>query len=224
MNHFSIDKPIPFYDQIYNSIKQMIVQGVFQPGERIYEAKLAREFNVSRSPVREAVRALEKEGLLVIDDKSKITVYKPSMKDVEDIYQCRMVLESLAARLTTRLSANRELKEIETTLVQTKKLLEGEDEQKSETVISLNAKFHDLIVQFSQNKRLQKQIHDLRSLTYYFRVLNFQGENRKWVIFNEHQEVFEAIKERNEEKAGLVMTAHINNDLIHLKNIIQASK
>lgn len=202
----------------------MIVQGVFQPGERIYEAKLAREFNVSRSPVREAVRALEKEGLLVIDDKSKITVYKPSMKDVEDIYQCRMVLESLAARLTTRLSANRELKEIETTLVQTKKLLEGEDEQKSETVISLNAKFHDLIVQFSQNKRLQKQIHDLRSLTYYFRVLNFQGENRKWVIFNEHQEVFEAIKERNEEKAGLVMTAHINNDLIHLKNIIQASQ
>lgn len=222
MDRFAIDKPVPFYDQIYNSMKQMIVQGVFQPGERIYEAKLAREFSVSRSPVREAVRALEKEGLLVIDDKSKITVYKPSMKDVEDIYQCRMVLESLAARLTTRLSSNRELKEIETTLVQTKKLLEGEDEQKSETVISLNAKFHDLLVQYSQNKRLQKQIHDLRSLTYYFRVLNFQGENRKWTIFNEHQEVFEAIKERDEEKAGSVMTAHINNDLIHLKNIIQA--
>lgn len=202
----------------------MIIQGVFQPGERIYEAKIAREFNVSRSPVREAVRALEKEGLLAIDDKSGITIYKPTMKDVEDIYQCRMVLESLAARLTTRLSANRELKEIEATLVQTKKHLKGEDGQKNETIIALNAKFHDLIVQFSQNKRLQKQINDLRSLTYYFRVLNFQGENRKWVILSEHQEVFEAIKERDEEKAGLVMTVHINNDLHHLRNILQASK
>lgn len=224
MDRFSIEKPIPFYDQIYNSVKQMIIQGVFQPGERIYEAKIAREFNVSRSPVREAVRALEKEGLLAIDDKSGITIYKPTMKDVEDIYQCRMVLESLAARLTTRLSANRELKEIEATLVQTKKHLKGEDGQKNETIIALNAKFHDLIVQFSQNKRLQKQINDLRSLTYYFRVLNFQGENRKWVILSEHQEVFEAIKERDEEKAGLVMTVHINNDLHHLRNILQASK
>lgn len=225
MDRFSIEKPTPYYDQIYNSIKQMIIQGIFQPGDRIYEARIAREFNVSRSPVREAVRALEKEGLLMIDDKSRITVYKPTMKDVEDIYQCRMVLESLAAQLTTRFASNRELKEIESTLVHTKKHIEGdEDEKKKETIILLNAKFHDLIVQFSQNKRLQKQIHDLRSLTYYFRVLNFQGENRKWFILNEHQEVFATIKERDEEKAGRVMTEHINNDLRHLKNILQGTK
>lgn len=220
VEHYMIEKPLPFYDQIYNSLRQMIVQGVYKPGERIFEAKLAREFNVSRSPVREAVRALDKEGLLVIDDKSRITVYKPTMKDVEDIYQCRMVLESLAARLATRNASARELKEIESTLVKTKKHLEDEQERNKEAIVALNAKFHDLIVQYSKNRRLQKQLNDLRSLTYYFRVLNFQGENRAQVIFREHQVVFECIKQRDEEKAGAEMADHITNDLAHLKSIL----
>jgi DNA-binding GntR family transcriptional regulator len=220
MEHYSIEKVVPYYDQIYHSIRQMIFQGVFQPGERIYEAKIAREFNVSRSPVREAVRALEKEGLLVIDGKSKITVYKPTMKDVEDIYQCRMALESLAARLTTRLASDRELKEIENTLLKTKKCLESKKTADQETIILLNARFHDLITQFSQNKRLQKQLHDLRSLTHYYRVINFQGEKREWIIYHEHEEIFSAIIQRDEEKAGLVMSNHIANDFKHLKQIL----
>lgn len=221
MDQFSIDKPVPYYDQIYHSIRQMIIQGTIKPGERIFEAKLAREFNVSRSPVREAVRALEKEGLLVIGDKSRISVYKPTLKDVEDIYQCRMVLESLAARLTARLASNRELKEIESTLVQTKKSLEASDSPaNNDSIISLNARFHDLIVHYSQNKRLQKQLYDLRSLSYYFRVINFQGENRPWVIFNEHQEIFKCMNDRDEEKGGQLMERHIIHDLDHLRQLL----
>lgn len=221
MSDYTIEKPVPFYDQIYNSIKQMIVQGAIQPGERIFETKIAREFNVSRSPVREAVRALEKEGLLVIDEKSRITVYKPTMKDVEDIYQCRMVLESLAARLTTQNASNRELKEIESTLVKTKKHIENITTTNRDAVIALNAKFHDLIVQHSQNRRLQKQLSDLRSLTHYYRVINFQGEGRELVILNEHYKIFESIKQRDEEQAALLMANHITNDLAHLKQLLK---
>ncbi|MFC4766779.1 GntR family transcriptional regulator [Effusibacillus consociatus] len=221
MNIYSVEKPMPYYDQLYNSIKQMIIEGVFQPGERIYEAQLAREFNVSRSPVREAVRALEKEGLLIIDEKSRITVYKPTMKDVEDIYQCRMVLESLAAKLTTTLATNQELSEIESTLSETRKLLEQGEEPNKETIISLNSRFHDLIVQYSRNSRLQKQLQDLRSLTYYYMLINIQGENRKWDIFNEHQVIFDCMKQRDAEKAGSVMANHISNDLNHLKELLK---
>ncbi|MEB3103615.1 GntR family transcriptional regulator [Ferviditalea candida] len=216
MDQFSVEKSVPYYDQIYYSIKQMIMQGVFKPGERIYEAKMARDFKVSRSPVREAVRALEKEGLLFIDDKSRVTVYKPTLGDMEDIYQCRIILESLAAKLAARLASNRELKEIETTLVQTRKYIEEKNPQRSETIIALNSRFHDLIIQFSQNKRLQKQLYDLRSLSYYYRVLNFQGKNRDWTIFNEHKGIFEAIKERDEEKAGARMSDHVTHDMHNL--------
>jgi DNA-binding GntR family transcriptional regulator len=217
---YSLEKSLPYYEQIYHSIKQMIFQGVFAPGDRIYEAKIAREFNVSRSPVREAVRALEKDGLLFIDGKSQITVYKPTMRDVEEIYQCRMALESLAAELTTRLASSHELEEIEKTLIQTKDGLEHKDDQNKDILVSLNGRFHDLITRFSRNKRLQKQLDDLRSLTYYYRVINFQGDNRAGVIFNEHQKIFTYIKQRNEQKASSVMAEHITNDLNHLKGIL----
>ncbi|RAK20522.1 GntR family transcriptional regulator [Anoxybacillus vitaminiphilus] len=217
-----VEKSPPFYDQIYHSLRQMIFQGVFRPGERIYEAKLAREFNVSRSPVREAVRALEKEGLLTVDDKSRITVYQPTMKDVEEIYQCRMVLESLAARLAAQQASNEELKEIEKVLEQTQAQIEKQG--KDDTVIALNVHFHDLIVQFSQNRRLQKQLQELRSLTYYYRAINFQGEGRERQILREHQHVFQLIKERDAERAAKAMAEHIHNDLLHLQQVLQGER
>ncbi|MFP3392679.1 GntR family transcriptional regulator [Brevibacillus sp. SIMBA_040] len=221
MNKFALAKSIPYYDQVYHSIKQMIHEGIFQPGDRIYEAKIARDFNLSRSPIREAIRALEKEGLLVIDEKSRMTVYKPTMKDVEEIYQCRMVLESLAAKLATEHATNRELKEIEGVLVQTKKYLEGKEEPDKEVIISLNARFHDLILQLSKNNRLQKQLSELKALTHYYMLINLKGERRKWIIFAEHQEIFDCMKRRDDENAGQLMSTHIHNDLQHLKQILE---
>jgi DNA-binding GntR family transcriptional regulator len=219
MDTFSIDKPVRYYDQVYNSIREMIVQGELKPGDSIFEARIARELNISRSPVREAVRALEKEGLLVIDGKSRITVYKPTMKDIEDIYECRIALESLAARLTTRLASGQEIKEIENTVLNTKEHLDAGGEQNRLALIEENGRFHDLITKYSQNRRLKKQLRDLKSLSHYYRVLNFQGENREWIVFNEHQEILTQIKQRDEEKASLMMRKHLETDLIHLKEI-----
>jgi len=221
MNKFALAKSVPYYDQVYHSIKQMIHGGIFQPGDRIYEAKIARDFNLSRSPVREAIRALEKEGLLVIDEKSRMTVYKPTIKDVEEIYQCRMVLESLAAKLATKHATNRELKEIEGVLVQTKKYLEGKEEPDKEFIISLNSRFHDFILQLSKNNRLQKQLSELKALTHYYMLINLKGERRKWIIFAEHQEIFDCMKQGDDEKAGQLMSTHIHNDLQHLKQILE---
>ncbi|MDI3410135.1 GntR family transcriptional regulator [Bacillus sonorensis] len=85
---FSIQRPVSYHDQVHRYLKDMIIKGRYQPGERIYESKIAKELQVSRSPVREAIRTLEQEGLLLIDEKSKITVYEPTLKDLEDIYQC----------------------------------------------------------------------------------------------------------------------------------------
>lgn len=219
MDTFSIEKPVRYYDQVYNSIREMIVQGVFKPGDSIFEARIARELNISRSPVREAVRALEKEGLLVSDEKSRLTVYKPTMKDIEDIYECRMALESLAARLTTRLATDQQIKEIEETVQKSAEYLKIEGEQNRQTLIEENGRFHDLISNYSQNRRLKKQLTDLKSLSHYYRTLNFQGENREWIVFNEHQEIIDQIKKRDEEKASLMMKKHLETDLIHLKEI-----
>lgn len=224
MDAFSIDKPVRYYDQVYNSIREKIVLGELKPGDSLFEAKIARDLNISRSPVREAVRALEKEGLLVIDEKSRITVYKPTMKDFEDIYECRIVLESLAARLTTMRATSKEIEEIEKTVVDPKEYLEGDREKDRKALIAANGRFHDLIIKYSQNRRLKKQLRDLNSLSHYYRVLNFQGDNREWIVYNEHQEILTQLKLRDEEKASLMMKKHLETDLMHLREIFKEQK
>lgn len=194
----------------------MIFSGDLKPGERIYEAEVARQFQVSRSPVREAVRSLEREGLLIVDEKSRISVYNPTLQDVEDLYACRQALESLAARLTARLASDEDLTKIEQMLSQHKNALK-ENRPKSE-LMELNVKFHDQLWQASRNRRLQKQIDDIRSITYFYRTMSVNDSERYWTIYNEHQAIFNEIKERRYEEASRLMFAHIGHDLDYIKS------
>jgi DNA-binding GntR family transcriptional regulator len=220
MNEYKIEKAPTYYNQAYNSIKEMIFNGIFKPGDRIYESKLASEFQISRSPVREAIRSLEKDGLLLIDNKSKITVYQPTIKDIEDIYECRQALESMAARITTRRASDDELEKIENILLEAKENIENFDGKLKKAIISVNTKFHNSILQFSQNNRLQKQSDDLKLLTNFYRSIDVYENSRNMDIFNYHIKIFHFIKQRDEEKAAQTMKDHIANDLNHLKDIL----
>ncbi len=215
---FELQKSLPLYEQIYHSIKELIFQGKYQPGEKISEVQIAKNFGVSRSPVREAVRALMNDGLITMDDKSQLKIYKPTIGDVEDIYQCRSSLESLAVKLTTQRATDEDLQQIEELLNHTEMMIEKNE--KPGDIIELNTKFHDLIIQFSNNKLLKKNLKDLWSLTYFYRVMNFKGENRPRIILAEHKEIFEQIKRRDVEIATVLMTKHIMNDLYHLKSLL----
>jgi DNA-binding GntR family transcriptional regulator len=220
MKDYKIEKAPSYYNQAYDTIKDMIFNGALKPGDRIYESKLASEFKISRSPVREAIRSLEKDGLLLLDDKSKITVYKPTKEDIENIYECRQALESQAARLTTRKASDKELEQIENILLESQKNIEHFDDMLIKTIISLNTQFHNLILNFSQNNRLQKQSRALSVLTYFYRSIDVYEHDRNMDIFNYHLEIFHYIKQRNEEKAYETMYNHIGNDLKHLKDIL----
>ncbi len=218
MSDYSIEKRAPYYEQFYHSIKKMIFEGKFKPGERINETQLAKEFNVSKSPVREAIRVLEKEGLVIVDEKSRVLVYEPTMRDVEEIYFCRMALESFAVRLTTKIATDAEIKEIENTLTRTEEAIQQAKE--SIAIIALNDLFHHLIIEYTQNRRLQKQLNDLKSLTYLFRIMNFQGKGRANVILKQHREIFHYMQLRDEEAASKAMIDHLQCDLEHLVEVL----
>lgn len=217
MNDFGINKHMPYYEQCYYTIKKMIYKGNFKPGERINEAQLAKNLNVSKSPVREAIRILEKEGLLVIE-KSRVIVYEPTIKDLKEIYYCRMALESFAVRQFIEVAPNSELDELSRILMETEKAINEKRDPKS--IIELNSKFHSSILEFSRNKRLQKQTEDLRGLTYFYRILSFKGKNRPKEILEEHQQILYYIKKRNSEKASMQMNKHLEHDLNHLLDIL----
>jgi DNA-binding GntR family transcriptional regulator len=221
MSELLIGKQMPYYEQCYHSIKNMIFNGKFKPGERINETQLAKDFNVSKSPVREAIRILEKEGLLVVDN-SKVLVYEPTLKDIKDIYFCRMALESFATRQTTEIALDSEIEQLEQILLDTEKAIS--ENHDSHTIITLNSQFHSLIIEYTRNDRIKKQIEDLRGLIYYFRVLNFNGGNRATIILNQHQQIFHHIKNRNAEDASKEMGKHLQYDIDHLAEILASQQ
>ncbi|MDN7245196.1 GntR family transcriptional regulator [Planococcus shenhongbingii] len=219
MSNFMIEKPVPYYEQFYHSIKAMIFEGKFKPGDRIVENQLAKEFNVSKSPVREAIRMLEQEGLIVTDEKSRMIVYQPTLKDVEEIYFCRKALESFAIKLMVQKATDDEVAEIENLLRETEAAIQ--ESQDANAIISMNEAFHNLIIEYTKNDRLKKQVKDLKSLMYFFRIMNFQGENRANEILKQHSNIFVHIKNRDEEKAYQAMLEHLQMDVDHLMEVLK---
>ncbi len=221
MNNFDLHKPLPYYLQFYEKIKQMIVNGEYKPGQRINETQLAKAFGVSRSPIREAMRLLEKDGLLVADQKTGFIVYSLSPEDVEEIYQIRTALESLAIELCITRASDEELLFIEQLLDRTaEEIKQGAEDSR---LIELNEHFHQLILQYSHNKHLKKQLDSVNVLIYFCRVLNFKGKGRAAEILDEHQQVFTFIKKRS-LKAVEHMQKHLHHDLVYLQKRLNTKR
>jgi DNA-binding GntR family transcriptional regulator len=145
------------------------------------------------------------------------------VKDMEDVYQCRMALESLGVRLVIQRATDEELNRIDETLQETRSKINQPKGYDKDEVIALNAQYHDLIIQYSRNERLQKQLNDLKSLSYLYRVLNFHGEKREQIILDEHQEIFDLMKQRVVEKASETMIRHLTHDYKHLLELLAKS-
>lgn len=218
-----LHKPITFRNQIHDLIKKRIIEGAYSPGERLFEAKLARELEVSRSPIREAIRTLEEEGLLLIDNKSRIYVYKTSLKDLTDIYECRKVLESLAIKLATIHATEMDIEEIEKIHLQAEDLYKQNKSTIPQEMIDLYSSFHDAIIKASKNVRLEKQLEKLRTLTFFYRQKNIENRERCKEILEQHAEILCHLKNRDENGSSAAMFDHITADLSYLTDIIADS-
>ena len=134
----------------YERIKEAIVNGVLQPMERITEAQVAKRLGLSRTPVREAFRLLESEGLVVVVPQRGSFVSQPSIGDIVEIYQIRIPLECMAARLAASRLDDAQLQRLEE-LVATHRGLRA---QRPEPSLSASAEFHEILISCVHNKRL----------------------------------------------------------------------
>ncbi|WP_174734376.1 GntR family transcriptional regulator [Mesobacillus harenae] len=213
-----IQKPKPLYEQVYEMIRESILNGDTLLEERINEVHIADQLNVSRGPVRESIRMLEQEGLLVRGERNQLFVYKPTVSDLIDIYECREMLESLAARLAAELMTEKE-KEAFSEVVERMKQLITSDEVNLEAIIKANSDFHDFIVEKSRNLRLKAQLRQLRSLTHFYRSYNVVRGERLSQMLEDHLGIYEAILAGESKKASALMSEHIQCDLAHLKTV-----
>lgn len=211
-------RPQPLYKQIYNYLRKEILSGRLTSEKRINEVHLAKKLNVSRGPVREAIQKIEKEGLIIRDARNKLFVYKPTVEDLVNIYQCRMALESLAAELAAINITQSNIDMLSSILQETEEIINS-DLSKGETIdrfTEISTKFHNQIIIFSENPRLDQEIKQLKSLVFYYRQYNSKYAWRRHEIYEEHKMISEAICTRDKKKAAELMKKHIEHDLQHL--------
>jgi DNA-binding GntR family transcriptional regulator len=190
--------------------------GHILPDEKINEVQLAKELKVSRGPIREAVRQLEKEALLVRKNNA-VYVYKTSKEDLKHIYQVRTVLESLAVTLTTENLNENMVEQFRHIFSEKESILQDAGLEDISQAFSFEcSKFHDLIFQGSRNPRLIEQANQLRNLTRFYMNTKLRIAERRNTIFQEHQAIFTAINNRDANKAYELMKDHMENDLAYL--------
>jgi DNA-binding GntR family transcriptional regulator len=200
-------------EQVYNELKKMIIFHEIEPGERIIDKHLADDMGVSRSLVRQAFTILEKEELIKSVPRSGFYVKEISVKDIEEIYDIRKVLEKAATELAVTEIPEEEIEEVNEIFELAKEDL---DKDHVRMFVKADTELHRMIVNNCGNTRLIKLINNYNDRFVYYRIVDLSRVKRAKNAYFEHLEIFEAVKNREVEKAVELMGKHIE----HAKEII----
>ena len=200
----------PLRDVVFETLRDAIIRQVLKPGERLMEIQLADEMGVSRTPVREAIRKLELEGLVVMVPRKGAYVAGVSMTDIHEVYEVRSALEMLAVTLAAERITDEELDALERQV-----LRESEEESKKDgsldNIIYIDSSFHDIIYQAAHNQRLVQFVNILQEQLQRFRAASLARPGRSKTALEEHKKIVEALSERNGELAARLAREHIEN-------------
>ena len=199
--------------KVFYQLENDILNGKYKPGENLIETKLSDELGVSRTPIREAIRQLELEGLVQTIPNKGAIVTGISSKDIEDIYILRTMIEGLAARWAAENITSTELKALEETLE-----LEEFYTQKNDVaqLLKLDSKFHEILFRASKSKPLMITLTMFHHYIQRARTTSLEISGRPYDSFVEHKAILQAIKEKDAEKAEKLTTEHIKNASMNL--------
>lgn len=212
---------LPLRDVVFNTLRQAILKGELKPGERLMEIALAEKLGVSRTPIREAMRKLELEGLVVMIPRRGAQVANITEKDLNDVLEVRIALENVAIeKACTRMSEEDmgrlwlAAKEFERTMA------EGNLVRLAEADVD----FHEIIYRASDNKRLNQVLNNLREQIYRYRVEYLKEEETRNLLVKEHEELTKAIRQRDVKKAQEISFRHIENQRRAIIQSIEAEE
>lgn len=201
--------------QVFDKIRSDILNGKYKRGEELVESSIGKELGISRTPVREAIRQLELEGLVQLVPNKGAFVTGISEKDVRDIYLIRARLEGLAARMAAKNITPEPLDAMEETVVLSEYHAKKEH---YEQVCEMDSKFHKLLYKASGSRILEHTLTDFHQYVQRVRMASIMKKRRMEKSNDEHDAILTAIREHDEEKAELVATRHISNTVENLKN------
>ena len=219
MSSFDVKKEVTdkysLRGRVFNKLREDILSGKYQEHEELKEVAIGEELGVSRTPVREAFRQLELEGLIQIVPNKGAYVTGITAKDVKDIYMIRSYLEGMCARLVTEKITDEQLDELEENVyLASYHASKGHMEQMAE----LDNRFHHILYEACDSKMLQKLLQDFHEYVMRIRKKTLSTKERGIASNEEHKQIMEAIKERNAEKAEQLANLHMNNAYENMVN------
>lgn len=206
MIDFELQNHRPLREIVYEQLKRQILTGRIAPGTRMMEVELAEEMGVSRTPVREATRKLEKDGLVVIEPRRGAYVSDISVKDMVDTLVVRESLEGLAAALASQRITREELDRLDAMTTEYSDAIAAGDMEK---IIHEDEGFHRTIVEMSGNKTLNSLFEIIQELALRFRYLYYDDFTRYENMPTEHMNIVEAIRGGDPENARDVSDKHV---------------
>lgn len=214
----NMDAYLPLRDVVFNTLREAILKGDLKPGERLMELQLASKLGVSRTPIREAIRMLEQEGLAVTVPRRGAEVAKMTLKDMEDVLEIRDTLDELAARVACSRISEEQLEQLKQIKKQFEDSLKTGDVTK---IAQADVNFHDVIYEATGNPKLVNLLNNLREQIYRYRVEYLKDTSSYPTLIKEHEAILEALWSRDEEKVIRAMHEHVLNQATAVKNIIQ---
>ncbi len=182
-----MDEYLPLRDVVFNTLRQAILKGELKPGERLMEIQLANKLGVSRTPVREAIRKLELEGLVLMIPRKGAEVAEITRQDMEDVLEVRTALEELAVKDACDHITDAQLSELKKASNEFKKaLLEGKD---LVTCADADMHFHDVILSATNNRRLIQMLNNLSEQMYRYRMEYLKDERTHKTLIEEHDAI-----------------------------------
>lgn len=204
----NMDEFLPLRDVVFNTLRKAILTGELKPGERLLEIHLANQLGVSRTPIREAIRKLELEGLVIMMPRRGAEVAQITEKGLRDVLEVRRALDALCAELACDRITEEEKQKLKNACDEFEKATVTGD---ATVIAAEDVALHDIIVEATRNQRLIQLINNLSEQMYRYRFEYIKDENQHNHLVEEHRMIYESIVRCDKEGAAKAAKLHIDN-------------
>lgn len=212
LENSQITIPKTMSEQVYNLLRQKIIDQEIKPGEVLMEVAVSEALGVSRTPVRESFRLLQHEGLVAKNPKGGVVVTELTLEELKEVSDLRLVFEVYSIELTCENISDEEIFELEKIAKEADKMLHNSDESKKLDLLqlgSLNTKFHDVLCKSAGSDYLLRMLKIIRLPILRYRPFSLETQRQRERAWADHKKIIDLLKERNKPELKKIMKKHI---------------
>lgn len=203
-------------EQVYAQLEDAILTGRYMPGDDLTECAIAESMGVSRTPVREAIRQLDQEGLVDFVPNKGAVVMGLSEEDIRDIGEIRTNIEGIAARRAAQAIKAEQLEALAALLVEEASLTSRGD---TERLTQIDSRFHEIIFEASGSRLLSRTLRSFHHAIRQARHLSLRGAQRAEKTLAEHEAILDAMRTGNPQQAEALMVRHVRNATKNIQHL-----